>query len=170
MLDFISPILLLICGLAIFYGILLGLKKIVTHLTRPQLVVLLLVWISIGFYFNLDYNTQFGCMLTTQYTWATPNIVYSSLAAVLIFCSYAVQNRRYQLYLLNIELCIWLYKLLFIKGGYYIGIGGAPDESILFYDVISLNLRLLFRSKTQEKPISIRYLILINFLVFKLLK
>ncbi|CAM1369415.1 hypothetical protein TPENAI_60645 [Tenacibaculum litopenaei] len=27
MLDFISPILLLICGLALFYGVLLGLKK-----------------------------------------------------------------------------------------------------------------------------------------------
>ena len=53
-----------------------------------------------------------------------------------------VKQRKLQIIITVLETLLWLSILLILKGGYAVGFGGAPDNTILLFDYLSLAVRL----------------------------
>ncbi|HAD95910.1 MAG TPA: hypothetical protein DCG19_00815 [Cryomorphaceae bacterium] len=121
-------------------------KALRYHLNKTDILyVSLLSWIVIGWIGNWDHNKDWGCFpVSSPHADQVQNFLFSGISILIIMCAYFIPNRRLSFTLLSLELGLWLGKLLFMKGGYAVGIGGAADFPTLIYDTIALVLRLLF--------------------------
>lgn len=116
-------------------------KRVLDILTNVRyLKLFLLLWIVIGFFSKLDYSNSSGCFVTYGYIFDLERIIYSSFSFFLIICAFLF--RRLALLFLVVEFLFWLFKLLFLKSGYAVGITNTPDMLILKYDFIGVFLRL----------------------------
>lgn len=102
----------------------------------------LLAWIALGFLTNLDYNTRAGCLVTHQPVLSKENIIFSIISFLIILG--VLKTDRVFLARVGLwgELLFWLFKLFFVKGGYSVGFGGSPSDSVVFYDFVAMFLRL----------------------------
>lgn len=103
----------------------------------------LIIWTIIGFYFMLDNNSDFGCLINNWSVFSLQNTGYSSISITLLVLALIFRSGKLQGILLFIELIYWLFKLFIIKGGYAVGIAAAPNITVVYFDTIALFLRLL---------------------------
>jgi hypothetical protein len=146
--------------------------KIIDFFSSPTIIYAsLIVWTLYGFFFSLDNSMAWGCMGAKEHllslgyriislsgeTAETDSIIfidfnnvsYSGLSILLISFSFFLDDRKGVIVLYS-ELVYWLFKLMVIKGGYVVGIGGGPDFDVLLFDSIALTLRLLLIYSRQN--------------------
>jgi hypothetical protein len=86
----------------------------------------------------------------------------------LISIGFFLPNRK-GVVVLYVELLYWIFKLMVIKGGYAVGIGGVPDSDVLLFDSVALTLRLLLIHSKQNIGLTRKiYLLPISFLIMTL--
>lgn len=112
----------------------------------------LLCWSIIGFASTLENTTQWGC-IKEDYVFSFRNIVFSSLSLALLCRGFFSYPQRAGLIFIAGELIFWVYKLLFLKGGYVVGIAGTTPEDIVVYDFIALTLRILLVKQLLPLPL-----------------
>jgi hypothetical protein len=168
-----------------------GKGKIIDTLSNSTFIyATLLVWTLFGFFFALDNSMAWGCMgvreeaLSLGYTiLKVPgetseadniiyidfnNIAYSGLSVLLISFGFFLRDRK-GLVVLYGELLYWIFKLMIIKGGYAVGIGGSPDSDVLLFDSVALTLRLLLIQSRQTFGLTRKiYLLPVPFLIMTL--
>lgn len=160
-----------VINLMIFYAIITVIAlvwtmskwKSVRLLSSPLAIyIALMLWTLAGFVFVLDNSMSFGCIAGSgsNRVLNSQNIGYSSISLLLLSVGYFLPGKNAWI-ILFFELLYWLIKLLFIKGGYAVGLGGVPDLSVVFFDSVALTLRLLF-IYTRQNYISFHQLFLIG--------
>lgn len=120
---------------------------------KPELsfhFYLLILWTVLGFLLKLDNNEEYGCILFETSIFSIHNIVYSTISIVLLSVGYFSNNDQYRIFLFKGELFLWLYKLLFLKGGYAVGIAATPLSSIVWFDFIGIALRLILINQISK--------------------
>jgi hypothetical protein len=127
------------------------------HISASQFIFYSLVlWSIIGFYSELENTTQYGCIID-DYVFSFRNIAFSSLSLALLFRGFFSHPQRTGLIFIAGEFIFWLYKLLFLKGGYVVGIAGTTPENIVLYDFVALTLRLLLLKHFLALPVNKLY-------------
>ncbi len=127
-------------------------------LLKPSTVFLVLIaWSVFGFLTNNDYNQQWGCIISSEPTLSETNILYSTVALILITLGYSIRIRQIGSLILITELVFWLHKLFVVKGGYAVGLGAVPSLSVLSFDVIALTLRLILIKQLVGFKFGLRY-------------
>lgn len=117
--------------------------KVAEFLSKPTTIyAMLMLWTLFGFIFVLDNSTNSGCLTGTEETFSFANVVYSGLSVAFITIGFFSRDQKGLIILLG-ELSYWIIKLMAAKGGYAIGLGGTPDETIVLFDSVALTLRLL---------------------------
>lgn len=129
---------------------------------------ILIVWIAIGFYNKLDYTLEVGCISFHEPIFSYDNIYYSFTAILLISVGSFISNKKHRVLVLLFELIYWVHKLLWIKGGYFIGYGGGTPYSIVMYDAIALALRLLLISQIYPVKIKPYFILLLVFIILSM--
>ena len=130
---------------------------------------ILIGWTIFGFFNNLDYTQDWGCIVSSEPIFSTENIFYSGITIGLLSIGVFIPLRSVGKVLLACELLFWLYKLFFIKGGYVVGFGGIPSSSVLAFDSIALTLRLIIINQICRLNIKPIFLLVIGF-IFMVLK
>jgi hypothetical protein len=125
----------------------------------------LIIWTVIGFFFLLDNNSAFGCTVNNSPVFSTHNIRYSLISLILLLIAYFIRSEKLQIAFLLCEFAYWLIKLMTIKGGYAVGIGGGPDFTVVYFDTIALFLRLLVLYKLLNYKISLYYIFIPLFVI-----
>ena len=120
--------------------------------------VLIICWTIFGFFSNLDYTENLGCLIFSEKIFSAENIFYSAAAIILISFGVFIPFGIIRNVVLTCELLFWLCKLFIIKGEYAVGYGGLPSVSVLVFDTIALVLRLIllkqaFKSKMKTVPV-----------------
>jgi hypothetical protein len=105
--------------------------------------LLVCIWTLIGFFFNLDNNQEFGCIYVEPDILATPNVVYSTVSLTLLMKAFFTKDAGYRSMLFKSELLLWLYKMLYLKGGYGVGVSASPLLEVVWFDFFGLAFRLL---------------------------
>lgn len=105
--------------------------------------ILIICWTIFGFFTNLDYTENWGCLIFSEQIFSVENITYSAAAIILISFGVFIPFGIIGKVVLTCELLFWLFKLFIIKGGYAVGYGGVPSVSVLAFDTIALVLRLI---------------------------
>lgn len=126
---------------------------------------ILIGWVIFGFITKLDYTMRWGCIVRFEPIFSGQNILFTSIALFLLFLGAYLTPKKTGLLILIFELIIWLNKLLFIKGGYVVGVVGGPDISILLYDLLALTLRLLLMNFLLKLNLKNLYLFIVAFLI-----
>ncbi len=116
-------------------------------LNRNNLFMFLLVWIIFGFVEGLDYSERFGCIVESEPIFEINNVLSSGISFLLILWAFLTKNHKLKKVLFITELVYWILKLMIFKGGYVVGFGGIPDDVILFFDLISILVRLYILNK-----------------------
>jgi hypothetical protein len=156
----------------IVFGIICGYeaiskKRIVGQLINLKIIFyFLLLWNVIGFILKLDYTRQIGCIIMPEPIFSIPNIAFFLFSTSLLLIGKTRIDKVGTLILLC-ELVIWIFKFLFIKGGYSVGYGGVPQYEILCFDIIAVLLRIMFlqlRFRTEAKILTTALITL--FIVF----
>lgn len=111
---------------------------------HTKIIASLIIGLTIlGTYYDYEWNISYGTFLSAHFIYYE---VLSILNCSIILIAYTLCFFKISLTFLKklflAEFFIWILKLLFIKGGYAIGIG-APMHLIIEYDTMSLFLRLL---------------------------
>lgn len=120
-----------------------GKGKVADFLSKPTTIYsTLILWTLFGFVFVLDNSMAWGCIGGPGATLSIENIAYSGLSVLFISIGFFTPDKKGLIILFG-ELIYWTIKLMTAKGGYVVGIGGTPDESILMFDSVALTLRLL---------------------------
>lgn len=119
----------------------------------------------IGFLFSFDNNQAFGCIVSETSVFSSNNIIYSAISIGLLTLAYINKDRKNQLVILSLELLFWLYKLLYLKGGYSVGITASPIFGVLYFDIIALTLRLILIKQVAKFRIKTIYMLLPMFLI-----
>lgn len=133
----------------------------------PVIFYALVLWCMLGFYSTLENSTQWGC-IKDDYVFSFRNLAFSSLSLALLFRGFFSRPPRAGLIFIAGESIFWLYKLLFLKGGYVTGIGGTTPESIVLYDFVALALRLLLLKQLLAWPVKSLYAIILSMAVMVL--
>jgi hypothetical protein len=115
------------------------------------MVLMLLAWIIIGFFFNLDYNDRWGCIVTHQPIFNKHNIIFSASALIFTILGRISKKALLKRSIHIIELIFWITRLMIYKGGYAVGFTGSPADTIVIYDFITLLLRLIVIRNTGIK-------------------
>jgi hypothetical protein len=165
--------------LFILFGLLGGLSWLINvkysdkiwvdRLENPITTYTVLIgWTSFGFFTNLDYIQNCGCIVSAEPIFSTENIFYSGTAMVLLSLGVFIRSRTIVKVLLICELLFWLYKLTLVKGGYAVGFGGIPSIGVLAFDTIALTLRLILIKQILQVRIKTLFLLLITFIIMTL--
>ncbi len=143
--------------------------KIADFLSKPTTIYsTLILWTLLGFVFVVDNSMAWGCVGGPGQTLSIENITYSGLSVLFITIGFCSSDKKGLIILLG-ELIYWIINLMTAKGGYVVGIGGAPDENILMFDSVALTLRLLLiQSRFDSGLPSKVYLLPISFLIITL--
>jgi hypothetical protein len=133
---------------ALIYFYLLGKGKIRSSFNEylkdyKLLIKILVIWLIIGFFFNLDYSNRWGCIIGREPIFGKLNVIFSSTSIFLTIIASVRTKKSIKLCIHLMELCFWTGKLMIYKGGYATGIAGIPSTEIVFYDFIAIILRLL---------------------------
>ena len=104
-----------------------------------KIIASLIIGLTIlGTYYGFELNISYGTFLSSHFKYYE---VLSVLNCLIILVAYNLSFFKISLTFLKklflAESFIWISKLLFIKGGYAIGIG-APMHLIIEYDEMSL--------------------------------
>jgi len=135
------------------------------RLTNPRTTYgLLIVWTIWGFYTNLDYTLNRGC-ISSESSFTMQNSLYSGTAIALLSIGFFMTSRRIGLVILTCELLFWLYKLFLVKGGYVVGFGGLPSIDVLVFDTIALTLRLVVIKKVSQLQFKTIFVLIISFII-----
>lgn len=110
----------------------------------------LIAWIVFGFFAQLDYSDNWGCIVIHQPFWELKNILFSSISIGLILWAFKTENQSLKKLLCFTELMYWIFKLIAFKGGYVFGFGGLPNETIVLYDFIAVLARLFVISQIMN--------------------
>ena len=125
----------------------------------------LIIWTVIGFYFMLDNNSDFGCNINNWSVFSTQNIGYSVISLILLLIAIIIRPQRLQITFLLCEFAYWLFKMITIKGGYAVGIGGGPNFAVVYFDTIALFLRLLVLYKLLNYKFSLYFIFIPLFVI-----
>ena len=120
---------------------------------KNKIFLALLIWLLLGLLLGLDYTSinivsgtsifKLGINLITV---KNPVFIYQILtfliSVIFILSSYFSVGNNAKL-LSVLELSIWVLKLLILKDNYMQGFGGTPDEEVVFYDFVSILLRMM---------------------------
>jgi hypothetical protein len=135
-------------------------------LTRPKTTFFILLgWIIAGFLSNLDYNLRWGCIGFTEPVFSTQNIFFSGVSLILITAAFLIKSPTYSSIILFGELIFWGYKLFYLKGGYAVGFGGAPDVNVVFYDLAAITLRFILITQKGGIRFKAIYSVVFAFLI-----
>ncbi len=129
---------------------------------------LLLSWTLFGFFTNLDYNQNWGCMSGSGPIFSKENILYSFSSFILLSIGFLISSRKIGTVILTFELIFWLYKLAFLKGGYVVGFGGVPSIDVLAFDSVAIFLRLIIIKQVYHLPIRIIFVLILAFIIMTL--
>ncbi len=132
--------------------------------TKTTLIVLV-VWIVFGFFTQLDYNQDWGCIGGSGYIFSNSNMLYSGIALTFVNIGFLAQNKHIKIIVLAVELLFWLYKLFLIKGGYVVGFGGIPSSDVVLFDMMALFLRILLIKQLFKIPINALFVLIISFII-----
>ena len=149
MLFYFYPFLILIHPYALVALLWLILRNRLTErkwfpaLNQPKITYFYLIgFLLTGFFFKLDYSLQQSCFVRHESVFSSENIFFFTIALTLLTIGILVRSKKIAATFLIIELIFWLYKLFLIKGGYAVGVAGAPNPFVLFYDILVLMLRI----------------------------
>lgn len=131
-------------------------------LKQKKLYRVLFILLIVGFFTRLDNSNLYGCIIGVFGVFELDNILYSGLSIVLVLLSYNFRNKRLGVVILIIELAYWSFKLMVIKGGYAVGIVGVPEKMVVIHDFIVLLLRLSLISVMLNKPLMMRWMVVIS--------
>lgn len=118
----------------------------------PGLIGALVV---IGVATGLGVTTAVGCVselpwvvahgpFPYAFAWSDPPLTVTLSAVFLAFaCTSAVSTRQIALGLLAVELVGFVIFLLFLRGGYAVGISGTPISQVVQYDALSVAGRVV---------------------------
>src|SRR6185312_301168 len=120
--EILIPTLLLLLGGLILFKLKSKYPWIAKVTSISWTFYALIGWTIIGFLFWLDNNQAFGCIITETPVFSANNIIYSGISIGLLTLAYISKHKELQLLIFSGELLFWLYKLLYLKGGYNIGI------------------------------------------------
>jgi len=161
-----------IIPLILLLGLLLFLKKrhadnkLVSKLTNPTTIyILLITWTVFGFIATLDYTQQWGCISSHEPVFSIENIIYSGTALGLLSFGALIPKRQIGIVILVVELLFWLYKLFLVKGGYAVGFGGMPSINVLGFDTIALTLRLVLLKQVSRLPMRTIWILILVFFI-----
>lgn len=101
----------------------------------------LLGWICLGHGSGNDLNDLAGCIVTHNAFYEEAGIYFSLISFLLVLPVLFVQNTFLRKSLLSIELIYFTLRLINMKGGYAVGMGGSMMMSVLLYDFVALWLR-----------------------------
>lgn len=124
-------------------------KKSITIIYNKHFYNYNLIWISllgwtiIGFFKNLDFTEQWGCIVFEEPVFRKMNIIFSSISVILLISVILFRNRNIKFYIHLTETFYWIGKLFLFKGGYATGLVGTPIEINVLYDFVAIFLRLL---------------------------
>ena len=134
---------------------------------QVQYFYLLLIALTIvGFLFRLDNNMEEGCMIQSDNVFEQDNIFLSTTSIVLLTVGVSFQRINERIWFIFLELLFWLLKLFYWKGGYAVGIGGLPDFSVLFFDMIAMCLRLMLLNASLQFKFSNNYILIPLVIIF----
>ncbi len=120
---------------------------------KPKITyVSLLIWTFLGFFTTVDFTQDYGCIRGTEPIFSIDNMFYSGSALLFLSIGYFSSKNIGVLVLVG-ELLFWVYKLFLVKGGYAVGFGGTPDDSIVLFDTLALTLRLILIKQIKQIPI-----------------
>lgn len=191
--DYKVEILLISFIPIITVGLILSFSKgkVADIFSKPTIIYTTLIfWTLYGFFFSLDNSMAWGCMgaendiLSLGYSIINlhgdtsetdkiiyidfNNVAYSGLSILLISFGFFMTDRTGVIVLYS-ELLYWLFKLMIIKGGYVVGIGGSPNSEVLFFDSVALTLRLVLIHNRQNFGLSRKiYLVPVSFITMTL--
>lgn len=127
--------------------------------------VALIFWIVFGFFTQLDYNQDWGCIGGGGYIFSNSNMFYSGIALALVNIGFFSSNKNLKIIILIVELLFWLSKLFLVKGGYAVGIGGVPSSDVVLFDMISISLRILLVKQLFKLPINALFVSIVSFII-----
>lgn len=127
--------------------------------------IALLVWIVFGFFAQLDYNQDWGCIGGSGYIFSNSNMLYSGIALTLLNIGFFAQHKHFKIIVLAVEFLFWLYKLFLIKGGYVVGFGGIPSCDVVLFDMIAISLRILLVKQLFKLPINALFVSIVSFII-----
>lgn len=143
-----------------------GYSNLFSIINQNQITfIALLVWIVFGFFTQLDYNQDWGCIGGSGYIFSSSNLFYSGIALALVNIGFFAQNKYLKVTILAMELLFWLYKLFLIKGGYAVGIVGVPSSNVVLFDMIALTLRILLIKQLLKLPINALFVSIVSFII-----
>ena len=135
------------------------------HISSTVIYGLLIGWSLLGFFFNLDYTQNSGCIVFEEPVFSAPNVLYSGVALVLLSIGYFLPSRNIGTVVLIAELLFWLYKLYFVKKGYFTGFGGGLSEEVVLFDAIALTLRLMLMKNVLQLPLKTKHVLLVSLVI-----
>ena len=141
-------------------------KKWFSQLTKPKtLYWTLFILTLLGFFSNLDYTMQWGCIIENELIFSKENIFFSVTALALLTVGFFLPLKKIGILILFIELAFWIYKLFIIKGGYVTGIGACPDSTVLTFDIMALTLRLALLKQILKLKFRTIYILILSFVI-----
>lgn len=127
--------------------------------------VIIICWTIFGFFTNIDYTENWGCLIFSEQIFSAENIIYSAITIILVSFGVFIPSGIIGKVVLTCELLFWLYKLFIIKGGYAVGYSGVPSVSVLAFDTIALALRLILLKQAFQIKVKTLPLLMITFFV-----
>lgn len=128
--------------------------------------LLLIAWTIVGFSFWWDNNMQHGCIIYYDGIFSIDNIFFTTTSITLLTIGLLFQTKGERLWFFLFELLFWLIKLFYVKGGYAVGLAGAPMFSVLFFDMVALCLRLMLLNASLQFRFSNNYILIPLVIIF----
>ncbi len=143
-----------------------GYSNLFSIINQNQITfIALLVWIVFGFFTQLDYNQDWGCIGGSGYIFSNSNMFYSGIALALVNTGFFAQHKHFKIIVLAVELLFWLHKLFLVKGGYVVGFGGVPSSDVVLFDMMALFLRILLIKQLFKLPINALFVSIVSFII-----
>ena len=120
-----------------------GTLGLILNMKTRKLYWIVILLTSLGFITKLDFTQNWGCLYLDESYLLPYRAAFTGVSLSLLYIGLKVKNERSKLLITTGELIFWISLLLILKGGYAVGIGGVPKETILLYDFISLLVRLI---------------------------
>lgn len=106
------------------------------------LALMLAAFPIIGFFFQLEYNTQSGCFVTHPPIFQFNNLLWSGIPLLVYSFLTILPKPRLILLLTTLETLLWIFKVLFISQGFAVGFASLGDPFFMTYIAVVLSLRL----------------------------
>ncbi len=116
---------------------------VIKHLHIRIITILILVLTIFGTFGDFENNISYSCSFFSHHYegFKTINFLSSFFVMIIFSLNFLKISNKILIKIFIAELCLWLLKLFFIKGGYAVGIGG-PIFLMVEYDTMSLFLRM----------------------------